>query len=254
MGAARALSKLGITSRSVAAAWVRAGRVTLNGTRVHDPEQPVVLEHDELSLDGVPVKPQQTCYLMLNKPRGLVTTRRDEQGRDTVYKCLPSASANWLAPVGRLDKASEGLLLFTNDSVWASRLLDPASHLPKVYHVQIDRRIDAGLLDRLRGEVTTPEGATLRASDVQLLRLAEKTCWLSITLHEGRNRHIRRLCEALNLEVLRLVRVGFGPLALGPLAKGESRPLTVMELRALEGMLDHRDPHAEVDPLTEDRQ
>lgn len=244
MGVARALSKLGIASRSVATAWVRAGRVALNGKTVHDPEQPVALDLDELSLDGAPVKPQQACYLMLNKPRGLVTTRHDEQGRDTVYKCFPSPSVNWLAPVGRLDKASEGLLLFTNDSVWASRLLDPANHVPKIYHVQINRRIDTGLLDCLRGEVTTPEGETLRAGDVQLLRLAEKTCWLSITLLEGRNRHIRRLCEALDLEVLRLVRVGLGPLALGTLAKGESRPLTVMELRALENMLDHRGPHA----------
>jgi len=234
VGVARALSKLGVASRTVAAAWVRAGRVSLNGRPVCDPEQPMVIGRDELRIDGVAVQAREKCYLMLNKPRGLVTTRHDEQGRDTVYSCLPAGLSTWLAPVGRLDKASEGLLLFTNDNLWANRLLDPASHLPKVYHAQIDRLADETLLARLRGEVQTADGETLRASEVRLLRQAEKTSWLEITLHEGRNRHIRRLCEALGLGVRRLVRVAIGPLTLGTLAKGETRALTPAELREID--------------------
>lgn len=237
VGVARALSKWGVASRTVAAAWVRGGRVSLNGRPVRDPEQPVVIGRDELRIDGVAVQPREKCYLMLNKPRGLVTTRHDEQGRDTVYSCLPAGLSTWLAPVGRLDKASEGLLLFTNDNLWANRLLDPASHLPKVYHVQIDRLADETLLARLRGEVQTADGETLRASEVRLLRQAEKTSWLEITLHEGRNRHIRRLCEALGLDVRRLVRVAIGPLTLGTLAKGETRALTPAELREIDDRL-----------------
>src|SRR3569832_940432 len=133
VGVARALSKWGDASRTVAAAWARAGRVSLNGITVRDPEQPMVIGRDELRIDGVAVQAREKCYLMLNKPRGLVTTRPAEHGRDAVYCCLPAGRGSWLAPVGRLDKASEGLLLFTNDNLWANRLLDPASHLPKVY-------------------------------------------------------------------------------------------------------------------------
>ena len=237
-GIARALSKLGLGSRSVAAEWVRAGRVSLNGKIVLDPETPVVIERDLLRLDGLPVQAREKRYLMLNKPRGLVTTRADEQGRATVYRCLGERDGEWLAPVGRLDKASEGLLLFTNDSVWASRLLDPATHLPKLYHVQIDQQVDTALLTRLRDGITAADGVALRAEDVQVLRQADKTCWLAITLCEGKNRHIRRLCEAFGLAVLRLVRIAIGPLALGTLAKGESRGLSAAELAALAGLID----------------
>src|SRR3569623_3198272 len=160
VGVARALSKLGVASRTVAAAWVRAGRVSLNGRPVCDPEQPMVIGRDALRIAGVAVQAREKCYLMLNQPRGLVTTRHDEKGRDTVFSCLPAGLPTWLAPVGHLAKASEGLLLFTNDSVWASRLLDPASHLPKNYHVQIDRLADETLLARLCGEVQTADGET----------------------------------------------------------------------------------------------
>src|SRR3569832_2763380 len=146
VGVARALSKLGVASRTVAAAWVRAGRVSLNGRPVCDPEQPMVIGRDALRIDGVAVQAREKCNLMLNKPRGLVTTRRDQQGRDTVYSCLPAGLPTWLAPVGRLAKASEGLLLFTSDNLWANRLLAPASPLPQVYRAHIDRLADETLL------------------------------------------------------------------------------------------------------------
>jgi 23S rRNA pseudouridine2605 synthase len=233
VGVARALSKLGIASRSIAAQWVREGRVSVNGKVVHDPESPVKLEQDRFYVDDQPVRAEEKRYVMLNKPRGLVTSARDEQGRATVYSCFDDRQDRWLAPVGRLDKASEGLLLFTNDTSWANRLLDPASHLPKLYHVQIDRLADDALLDRMREGVLLEDGPLIRVSDAQILRSGEKNSWLEITLHEGKNRHIRRLLEALNIKVLRLVRVAVGPVKLGDLAKGRSRALSAGELKAV---------------------
>lgn len=233
VGVARALSKLGIASRTLAAQWVVAGRVAVNGKTVRDPETPTALGADVLSVDGAPVRAAEPRYVMLNKPRGVVTTARDEQGRATVYACFSDSQDQWLAPVGRLDKASEGLLLFTNDTAWAERMLAPATHLPKVYHVQIDRRLDAELLARLRHGIRLEDHTTLHVSDVQTLRAGEKNSWVEITLHEGKNRHIRRLLEALDIKVLRLIRVAIGPLQLGTLPKGQSRALTAEELKTV---------------------
>ena len=235
-GVARALSKLGVTSRTLAAQWVCAGRVTVNGKLVHDPETPVLLDHDRLRVDGALVGVAEKRYLMLNKPRGLVTTARDEQRRATVYSCF-GESDQWLAPVGRLDKASEGLLLFTNDTAWADRLLDPASHLRKVYHVQIDRRLDDAQLKQMRGGVRMEDGTRLRVGAVRILREGEKNSWLEIGLEEGKNRHIRRLLETMEIKVLRLIRVAIGPLKLGELPKGHSRALTKHELQAVAAAL-----------------
>lgn len=232
VGVARALSKLGITSRGTAAQWIQAGRVTLNGRVVRDPETPVVMERDRLCVDGVTATVAARHYVMLNKPRGLVTTAHDEQGRATVYQCLDNAT-RWLAPVGRLDKASEGLLLFSNDSEWASHLLDPLTHLPKVYHVQIDRLPDESLLEKMRRGVKLDDGTMLRVNEVTPLRSGDKNSWLAVTLHEGKNRHIRRLLDVLTVKALRLIRVAIGPLQLGELPKGKTRPLTMAELQAL---------------------
>jgi len=172
-------------------------------------------------------------YLALNKPRGLVTTRHDPQGRPTVYDCLDDPTLPFVAPVGRLDRASEGLLLFTNDTRWASRLLDPASHVDKVYHAQIDRLPDDALLARLT-EGVDDAGERLAAKDARVLRVGSRsTAWLALTLDEGRNRHIRRLLDALGISTLRLVRVAIGPLALGTLAKGQWRRLTEDEVKRI---------------------
>ena len=169
---------------------------------------------------------------MLNKPRGLVTTRSDEQGRETVYSCLTGVDLPWLAPVGRLDKASEGLLLFSNDPEWAARLTSPESGPDKVYHVQIDRLPDAGLLAALQAGVVL-EGERLAAKSVQLLRQGQRHAWLEIVLDEGRNRQIRRLLQALDVGVLRLVRVAIGSLGLGDLSKGAWRELSAEEIESL---------------------
>ena len=169
---------------------------------------------------------------MLNKPRGLVTTASDEKGRETVYSCLES-NVPWLAPVGRLDKASEGLLLLTNDSEWSARLLAPESHLERIYHVQISGRPGPDVVLKLEQGVGTKVGF-LRVRKASILRQGTRHSWLEIILDEGKNRHIRRMLEALGIEVLRLVRVAIGPLALGDLSKGAYRELTAKEKQTLE--------------------
>ena len=229
----RALSKLGLCSRSQAEAAVRAGRVRVNGAVVRDPTTRVDMDRDRLALDDAPAVAARRTYVALNKPRGLLTTRDDPQGRETVYRCLADAALPFVSPVGRLDRASEGLLLFTNDTRWGARLLEPASHVDKVYHVQVGRVADDALLAALRDGVTDADGDVLAAKGATVIRSGTRTSWLEITLDEGRNRHIRRLLAALGVDVLRLVRVAIGPLALGALAKGAWRYLTPDEVRAL---------------------
>ena len=228
-GLARALSKLGFCSRSQAGELAAAGRVAVNGLVRTDPQWPVDLLRDRLEVDGQPLRRAAKIYLMLNKPRGLVTTASDEQGRATVFQCLAAAELPFVAPVGRLDQASEGLLLFTNDSGWAARLTDPQTHIEKTYHVQIDRVADDNLIRHLaRG--ATVEGEFLSIRRASLLRHGTRNSWLELVLDEGRNRHLRRLLGAFGMEVLRLVRVAIGPLQLGNLPKGSVRHLTREEI------------------------
>jgi 23S rRNA pseudouridine2605 synthase len=231
-GLARALSKLGHCSRSEAWELVLSGRVRANGEIIRDPERRVDLNNVRLEVDDHPIRRLERIYLVLNKPRGLVTTARDERERETVFKCLEGKGLPFLAPVGRLDKASEGLLLFTNDSAWAARITSPESHLDKMYHVQVDKLVDDALLRRLRHGAQV-DSDFLSAKQVSLLRNGEKNCWLEIVLDEGRNRHIRRLLEAFNIGVLRLIRVAVGDLKLGELAKGQFRMLSMEEVRLL---------------------
>jgi 23S rRNA pseudouridine2605 synthase len=234
-GLARVLSKLGICSRTQAQALVRAGRVRVNGRIEHDPEAPTDAQRDHITLDDSAIAAIEKVYIMLNKPRGYVTTASDEQGRDTVYTLLQGGNFPWLAPVGRLDKASGGLLLFSNDSVWAARMTDPESHLDKTYHVQIDALPDGALLDRLRAGIDDG-GETLAVKSAIELRRGEKNAWLEIVLDEGRNRQIRRLLAAFDIQVVRLVRVAVGALALGDLAKGKWRVLSGAEAQMLGGV------------------
>ena len=266
IGLARALSKLGYCSRSQAAELIRDGCVRLNEVVRFDPETPVHLTRDRILVNDRPIEAGAKIYLVMNKPRGLVTTAADEKGRDTVYSILkksgsaargmnslsessaasPRLNPAWVAPVGRLDKASEGLLLLTNDSEWGAGVAAPEAHLPKTYHVQIARVADEALLAALTagGKVaansgassgeTSGDGETMRASQVRLLRSGQKNSWLEIVLTEGKNRQIRRMLQALGIDVLRLVRVAIGPLQLGKLAKGEYRPLTAEEKQMLD--------------------
>ena len=233
-GLARVLSKAGLCSRTEAARWIGEGRVSVDGRVVRDPEHPVRggmrgIQVQGLSTDEAAVERR---YLVLNKPRGLVTTVRDEQGRDTVYRCFDGAGLPWLAPVGRLDKASEGLLLFCNDPAWAARVLDPAAGPDKTYHVQVDRLPEPALLRALEAGIEDG-GEHLRARAVTLLRSGSRNAWLEVVLEEGRNRQIRRLLAAFDIGVLRLVRVAIGGVQLGTLGKGQWRELEPSEREAL---------------------
>jgi len=237
VGLARAISKMGHCSRSRAAEWIAAGRVRLNGAVRRNAEAPVRLGQDKIEVDGREIRAAEKSYWMLNKPRGVVTTASDEKGRPTIYDCTVydrmGKGGGWLAPVGRLDKASEGLLLLTNDSEWAARVLDPGGHVAKTYHVQISALANEALMQGLRCGVR--EGADfLRVQRVRELRRGERNSWLEIVLQEGKNRQIRRMLAALGVEVLRLVRVAIGGLELGDLAKGVSRKLSAAEKAAVE--------------------
>src|SRR5882762_683147 len=199
VGLARALSKLGYCSRSSAAELIVAGRVKWNGAVRRDPETPVHIEKDRIEIDGQPLANSSKIYLTLNKPRGVVTTAADEKGRETVYAYLPK-DLPWIAPVGRLDKASEGLLLLTNNSEWAARITVPETHLDKTYHVQITAIADEKMLQSLRDGIRTSDGEFLRVKNVRMLRHGERHSWLEIVLDEGKNRHIRRMLEELKIE------------------------------------------------------
>jgi 23S rRNA pseudouridine2605 synthase len=246
IGLARTLSKLGYCSRSEAIRQIRAGRVEVNGTVRRDPETPVRLERDRISVNGRSVRPAQKIYLAMNKPRGLVTTKSDEKGRDTVYSVLAKSGENlaWVAPVGRLDKASEGLLLLTNDSEWGSRIASPDTHLEKTYHVQLGFVADDSLVQAMVHGVRTDDQGCLRATKCTLLRAGEKNSWIEISLDEGKNRQIRRMLASLGVEVLRLVRISIGPLELGKLAKGMCRQLTADEKLLLDRALTAKSRHA----------
>lgn len=226
---------MGVCSRSQGERLVEAGKVRVNGKIVRDVSRRVRPELDRIEVDNAPIGKVAPVYVMLNKPRGLVTTRDDPQGRSTIYECLAGADLPFIAPVGRLDKASEGLLLLTNDSRWSARLLDPASHVDKTYHVQVRgaeldpvvRRVADGVVERTTGEL-------LAVKSISLLRTGSRSgAWFEIVLDEGKNRQLRRIFAEVGVEVLRLVRVAVGPIGLGDLAKGGWRMLRDDEVRRL---------------------
>ncbi len=220
-------------SRTEAARWILAGRVSVGGRVVRDPEFPIASGQRDIQVDGQQLDAAPRVYLLLNKPRGLVTTAQDEHGRETVYRCFDGAGLPWIAPVGRLDKASEGLLLFSNDPEWAARLTDPETGPEKTYHVQVDGIPDAEVLEALCTGVQD-EDEFLAARSVIVLRHGERTAWLEVVLDEGRNRHIRRLLAAFGFDVRRLVRVAIGGLRLGDLGKGQWRLLEAVDGQQLD--------------------
>ena len=229
----RALSKLGYCSRTRAAELIRQGRVKVNQQTASSPDHWIDLTKDLIQVDGKQITAAKNVYLMLNKPRGLVTTVSDEKGRETIFSCLTDPDLPWIFPVGRLDKASEGLLLLTNDTDWAATILDPSVHLNKIYHVQIRGMINGELLNKFK-EGIFEQGELLKMKQVKKIRQGSKNSWLEIILDEGRNRHIRRLLQAFHLPVIRLIRIAIGSLTLGDLKKGEYRHLTVHEQKVLQ--------------------
>jgi len=231
VGLARALSKMGFCSRSDAAEKIRAGRVRVNGVVRRDVETPVRVGRDKIEVDGHGVAAKEFVYWMVNKPRRIVTTAEDEKGRETVYALLPKG-VPWMGPVGRLDKASEGLLILTNDTQWAARITAPESRVEKKYAVQIGAVADETLLGKLEAGVMD-DGESLRATRATLVRAGEKNSWIEIVLEEGKNRQIRRMLEGCGVEVLRLIRVAIGGVELGELKKGGAREMTHAEIQLL---------------------
>jgi 23S rRNA pseudouridine2605 synthase len=229
----RALSKLGFCSRTQAEVLIADGRVRVDGRVIRHATFRVDPGRARIMVDDQTIAAERKVYLMLNKPRGLVTTRDDPQERATVYDCLKELDIPFVAPVGRLDKASEGLLLMTNDTRWAQRILDPASNVEKVYHVQIDCMLDETMLKRLEAGMML-NGERLVARSARVLRAGTRSAWLEVVLSEGKNRQIRRLLGAVGAEVLRLVRIDVGGVQLGDLPKGRVRLLTPEEKTILD--------------------
>jgi len=226
----RALSKVGVLSRAQATAAIRDGRVTVDGLVVRDPRLRVAPERARLAVDGVDARRQAWCTLMFHKPRGLLTTRRDPQGRPTVFDALGDMARGLIA-VGRLDLATSGLLLLTNDTLLANWITDPAHEVPRVYLVTVRGRVSADDVQRLRTGIRSA-GDMLRASSIVLRKASGRESHLAVELREGRNREVRRLFDAVGHEVTRLRRVSLGGLVLGDLASGRARALSRQEIRA----------------------
>ena len=238
-GVARVISKRGFCSRSAAENLVREGRVSLCGKIVHNPDTPAY-ENDEIAVDDTPVTASEFVYFAMNKPRGIVTTASDEKGRKTVMdlfreqfaKMYPGKPMPHIAPIGRLDAASEGLLLFTNDTAWADRVLTDATHL-KVYRVQVKGKPTAAELSQMEKGFSVPPRVFgeseefMHAERAILHSEGDKNCWLEITLSEGKNREIRRMLAHLGYEVMRLMRIQFDKYSLGDLKPGEIRAIQV---------------------------
>ncbi|GMV43288.1 MAG: putative RNA pseudouridine synthase [Myxococcales bacterium] len=223
----RALSKLGAASRTQARALIEAGRVRVDGATIHDPQRPVTPETARIDVDGRPVTQAPLRIVAFHKPRGCLTTRSDPRGRPTIYDWLPPSLD--LMPVGRLDQATSGLLLLTNDTRLATWLTDPASGVERVYVATV------------RGLVTDDEAAALRSvedagerlgADAVVLKRSRRESRLRLTLTEGRNREVRRLTLTIGHEVTRLLRVSYGGLALGDLAAGAWRDVSLPETLA----------------------
>ena len=233
----RYLSRCNAATRTEARRLVLAGRVRVNGRVCTDGARRVDGTRDQVDLDGravrLPRPDRDLVWFMLNKPRGVVTTTSDPEGRQTVLDLVPRPHARGLAPVGRLDKASAGLLLLTNDSVLAARLLDPARHVLKSYRVKVRGHPAAETLRRWRRDSLEVAGLVLGPMDVTVEKEGPASTWLRVRLAEGKNRQIRRRCEAEGHAVQILVRVAFGPLDLGELAPGVARRLTRTEIASL---------------------
>jgi 23S rRNA pseudouridine2605 synthase len=225
----RIISKRGIASRKEAAGLILSGHVLVNGQLCLEPSKGfdprVVIE-----ISGEKIVKAQNAYLVMNKPSGLVVTRRDEKGRPSVYECLKNWNGPLVQAVGRLDMASEGLLLFTNDHLWADSLMDPRTHLKKIYHVHVGPIPSLETLSKLSKGIII-DGEKTKPASFTILRSGEKNAWIEVELYEGRNRQIRKMLESESIEVLRLIRVQIGALELGKLPKREWRELTKEEIQ-----------------------
>jgi len=227
----RVLSKAGVGSRTEARSWIHARRVQVNGKTVEDPDHWVNMDRDRVRFDGKPLHDRERLYVLLYKPAGYLTTYKDPEGRPTVYQLVDEIDT-FLSPVGRLDLDTSGLLLMTNDNQFADHVTSPESHVPKTYLVKASTLLTDEQLQRLRDGVELSDGPT-RPARVKRIRDSGKYTHFEITLTEGRNRQVRRMVEALDARVMKLVRVAIGDLSIGKLAIGTWRLLTRQELTAL---------------------
>jgi len=227
----RVLSKAGLGSRTEARSWIGTGRVTVNGRKIQTPDHWVDLKRDKIALDGKPIQQQEKVYLLLYKPKGYLTTYKDPEGRPTVYDLIPDLGA-WVFPVGRLDLETSGLLILTNDTALAERLTNPDYKAPKTYLVKSASLLSNDHLDALRRGVQLNDGPT-RPATVTRVRDSGKHSFIEIVITEGRNRQVRRMLEAVDNKVLKLVRIAIGSLRIGDLGIGKHRPLTPSEVAKL---------------------
>ena len=227
----RVLSKAGIGSRTDARAWIAEGRVKVNGRITRDPDQWIDMARDRVRFDNEPLEARARVYVLLYKPTGYLTTYKDPQGRPTVYELIEDVGT-FVSPVGRLDLDTSGLLLMTNDNQFAERVTNPESHVPKTYFVKASTLLTDEQLQQLRDGIELSDGPT-RPAAVKRLRDSAKYTHFEITLTEGRNRQVRRMVEALDATVLKLVRIRIGPIAIGTLQIGKWRALTPTEVAAL---------------------
>lgn len=227
------ISAAGITSRRAAEELILAGRVTVNGSIITELGSKADPATDLIALDGQPIKPaEKFYYVLLHKPAGYVTSLKDPQGRQLVTELVKDIGER-LFPVGRLDYNSEGLLLLTNDGAWANRLMHPRHQVDKEYHVRVRGKVDPQQIKRLAGGIELEDGPVAGAA-VRILKSDQSNDWLSITIREGRNRQVRRMCAAVGLFVVRLRRIRYGNLTLGGLQPGEYRLLTTAEAQSLD--------------------
>lgn len=227
----RVLSKAGVCSRTQARKLASEGRVRVNGRRVADVEALCDDARDRIEIDGKRLERATKLYFAFHKPRGCVTTRSDPDGRPTVYDHLEDVDA-WIAPVGRLDVDTSGLLLFTNDTQLSDAITSPASHLEKVYRVEARPRLDAEAFERLRAGPMLADGPTRPARVTPLFDVGQVSVF-EIAISEGRNRQVRRMVKAVGARVVKLARTAIGPIALGELERGKLRPLARAEIAKL---------------------
>jgi len=228
----RVLSRFGIASRTASLDFIRAGRLKVNGKVERDPERWVWPERDVVHLDGKPLRPVPRTYLLLYKPKGVITSHGDPDGRKTIYDLL-GTSGRWVAPVGRLDKDTSGLLLLTNDTEFGHAVMSPESQVPKTYMAKVNALMSDEVIAQLARGVEMKRGDWARPQRVRRLEDRGKYTWLEIVLTEGKNREVRRMIEAVGFKVLKLVRIRIGPLTLEGLEVGKWRALTQREINAL---------------------
>jgi 23S rRNA pseudouridine2605 synthase len=229
----RVLSKAGLGSRTEARKWIGTGRVRVNGKLIQTPDHWVDLERDTVTLDSKPIRAREKIYLLLYKPTGYLTTYKDPEGRPTVYDLIRDVG-EWMVPVGRLDQDTSGLLLLTNDTRLVESVANPEHKVPKTYLVKASTLVSDQQLEKLEKGVVLEDGPTQPAV-VTRVRDSAKYSFFEITIHEGRNRQVRRMVEAVGSRVLKLVRTGIGGLRIGELPIGKHRELTAAEVRMLFG-------------------